>query len=213
MTRVFLADDHALLRFGVRQVLREIGGFDVIAEAADGREVLSSPALALADVLVLDLSLPKVNGPEVLRRIKERHPELPVVILSMFPEVPYAARMLAAGASAYVSKDRPPADLIAAVRAAARGERVEPAVPRAPANADASQPPHAALTRRELQVFMLLVAGGCVADVAAELNVHSCTVSNHLARIREKLGVTTIAELVRYSHAAGLSDPGPKLVP
>jgi two-component system, NarL family, invasion response regulator UvrY len=210
VTRVFIADDHALVRQGIRQVLREMGGFEVIGEAENGREVLRAPALAGADVLVLDLSMPKVNGPEVLRRIKARHPDLAVVVLSMYPEAQYAPALLAAGASAYVSKEQPSTDLVAAVQAAARGERTPPA-PAPPNAAGAPAAPHGALTRRELQVFLLVVQGQAVADIAAELDVHSSTVSNHLARIREKLGVRTVAELVRYAHAAGLLDPGPRL--
>jgi two-component system, NarL family, invasion response regulator UvrY len=210
--RVFIADDHAIMRCGIRQVLRELGGFEVVGEASTGRQVLSAPDIDTWDVLVLDLSLPRVSGPEVLRRIKARRPDLPVVILSMYAEAQYAARMLAAGASAYVSKDKPPSALLAAVRAAARGERVAPAPAAAP-EAARGAPPHAALTRRELQVFMLIAEGGAVSGIAAELDVHACTVSNHLARIREKLGVSTVADLVRYAHAAGLTDLGPRVAP
>jgi DNA-binding NarL/FixJ family response regulator len=196
MTRVFIADDHAIMRCGIKQVLRDLGGFDVVGEADDGRKVLSAPDIDRWDVLVLDLSLPKVNGPEVLRRLKARRPELPIVVLSMYPEEQYARRLLAAGAAAYLSKERPPADLVAAVRAAARGER-QP-------TAEAATAPHASLTKREHQILMLLVEGHAVADIAAELDVHSCTVSNHLAKIRQKLGVGSVAEIVRHALSAGL---------
>ena len=209
MTRVFIADDHAVVRYGVRQALEELGGFEVVGEAENGRQVLNAEGIELWDVLVLDLSLPDLNGPEVLRRIRARRPTLGVVVLSMYPEEQYARRMYAAGANAYLSKSRPPGDLVLAVRAAARGERYPAAPVEAPGPAgSAAKPPHAALSRREHQVFMLIVAGHAVADVAAELDVHSCTVSNHLAKIREKLGVSSVAALVRYAHAAGLLPAG-----
>lgn len=208
MKRVFIADDHAVVRCGMKQVLRALGGFEVVGEAENGRQVLSAPDIDRWDVLVLDLSLPKVSGPEVLRRMRARRPDLPIVVLSMYPEKEYARRMIAAGATAYVSKERPPEALIAAVQAAARGERS--ALPgEAPAHDEATAPPHTTLTRREHQIFTLIVQGRAVADIAAELDVHSCTVSNHLAKIRQKLGVGSVAEIVRYAFSAGLVDTGP----
>lgn len=209
MIRVFVADDHAVMRRGIKQVLHEMGGIEVVGEAVDGRQVLAAPDIDRWDVLVLDLSLPKVNGPEVMRRLRARRPELPIVVLSMYPEAQYARQMLAAGAIAYLSKERPPEDLIAAVRAAARGQRY-------PATGDATEGreaeagrAHTSLSKREHQVFMLIVQGHTVADIAAELDVHSCTVSNHLAKIRRKLGVGSIADMVRYACAAGLVEAPP----
>ena len=207
MTRVFIADDHAVVRCGVALLLRELGGFDVVGEAEDGRQVLNSPLLATCDVLVLDLSLPKVAGPEVLRRVKAAHPSLAVVVLSMHPEDQFARRALADGASAYVSKDRPPADIIAAVRRAAGG--ATDATPGEPSRAPDDGPPHAKLSRREHQIFMRLVQGAPVVDIAAELDLNACTVSNHLANVRRKLGVTTVADLVRYAIAEGLIEAAP----
>lgn len=208
MTRVFVADDHAVVRCGVSLLLRELGGFDVVGEAEDGRQVLNSPLLASCDVLVLDLSLPKVSGPEVLRRVKDAHPNLAVVVLSMHPEDQFARRALADGAAAYVSKERPPADIIAAVRRAASG--VVDAAPVGAAPAAAEAPPHTKLTRREHQIFMRLVQGAPVVDIAAELDVNACTVSNHLANVRRKLGVHTVADLVRYAIVEGLLDAVPE---
>jgi len=197
-----VADDHPIVRQGVIRVLCD-GGLLVVGEAEDGRQVLSSTILATCDVLVLDLSLPKVSGAEVLRRVKERLPRLAVVVLSAHPEDQFGWRALADGASAYISKERPPADLVAAVRAAAGGQV-------APAPTRASGPAHAALSPRENQIFLLIVAGHSVAEIAAELDVHSSTVSNHLARIRTKLGVATVADMVRYAYDAGLVAPGPR---
>lgn len=201
--RVFVADDHPFVRMGIKQVLRELGGFDVVGEAEDGRQVLNAPVLATCDVLVLDLSLPVVGGPEVLRRVRAQYPSVAVVVLSMHPEEQFARRTLAAGAAAYLSKERPPADLVEAVRRAAAGDRERPAAP------EPEAPPHQRLTRREHQIFMQVVMGQTVAEIAAELNVHSCTVSNHLANVRTKLGLNTQAELARYAVAEGLIPAAP----
>lgn len=208
--RVFIADDHAVVRVGLRHVLSELGGFDVVGEATSGREVLNAPTLESWDVLILDLSLPKVSGPEVLRRLRAIRPTLPVVVVSMYPEDHYARPMLAAGAAFYVSKERPPAELIAVVRAAARGERQalpETAASRGGAEARGAadgRAPHEAFTRREHQIFMLLVDGLTGAEIAAQLDLHPSTVSNHVTQIRDKLGVRTIAEVIHYAHRAGL---------
>jgi DNA-binding NarL/FixJ family response regulator len=211
MTRVFVADDHAVVRCGVTLLLRELGGFDVVGEAEDGRQVLNSPLLATCDVLVLDLSLPKVSGPEVLRRVRAEHPSLAVVVLSMHPEDQFARRALADGASAYVSKKRPPAEIIAAVRRAASGVRDVATVGTTARAHDA--PPHTTLTRREHQVFLRIVQGAPVVDIAAELDLNACTVSNHLANVRKKLGVNTVADLVRYAIAEGLVETVPGTTP
>jgi two-component system invasion response regulator UvrY len=200
--RVFIADDHDVVRHGIRHVLADLGGFEVVGEARDGREVLNSPLLATCDVLVLDLSLPKVSGAEVLRRVRATWPDLAVVVLSMHPEEQFAARALADGAAAYASKQRPSAELIAAVRRAGAGARDTPPAP-------ATDAPHLRLTRREHQIFLLLVSGRSVVEIGAELDVHACTVSNHLANVRTKLGVQSVPELVRYALAHGLLPEGP----
>lgn len=198
MIRLFLADDHAVVRLGLRQLLAEAKDFEVVGEADNGRAVLTSPLLTKADVLVLDLSLPRVGGIEVLRRVRAQQPGLAVVVLSMHPAEQFARRVLQAGAFAYVSKDRPPAELLQALRLAASRGAPTSEPPREPTSA------HAQLTAREHQVFLLLVTGRTVAEIAAELDVHSCTVSNHLAKVREKLGARTTAELTRYALEEGL---------
>jgi len=204
MIRVLIADDHSMVRVGLRQVLTELGGFEVVGEAEDGRGVLNSEALSSCDVLVLDLSLPVVSGSEVLKRLRETHPWIPIVVHSMHPPGQFARRSLQAGAVAYVPKDSPPQDLVDAVqRAAEHGVAERPDLP-APESM-----PHETLTRREHQVFMLILEGRQVVDIAAELDVHSCTVSNHLTKVRKKLGARTVADVVRYAFSAGfVSSPG-----
>lgn len=202
--RVFIADDHAIVRKGLCAYLAEVGGFEVVGEASDGRQVLNAEKLAECDVLVLDLSLPIVSGTEVLRRVHANHPELRIIVHSMHPEEQFARRALASGAAAYVSKERPPGDLVEAIRAAMRGEPSS-----GPPSPEENVAPHAALSEREHQVFILLVSGRTVSEIAAELDLHSSTVSNHLARIKKKLGASTVAELVAYAFAEGLVERPP----
>lgn len=203
MIRIFVSDDHAIVRRGLRQLFDECDDMQVVGEASNGREVLTAIEGGLeVDVLVLDLSLPRVNGTEVLRRLVRIAPDIAVVVLSMYPEEQYAQRMFSEGAATYVGKDRPPELLVDAIRRAARGEKwLPPGTPAPSASA-----PHDALSAREHQVFTLLFQGQGVSDIAAELNVTSSTVSNHVSAIRNKLGVRTINEIVNYAHRMGLID-------
>ena len=208
MIRVFLADDHAVVLAGLRQLISATDDMRVVGTAADGRQVLLlAEAGGEWDVLVLDLSLPRVSGMEVLRRLRSLRPTLPIVILSMYPEDQYAIRLMREGAAAYLSKERPPEDLLAAVRRVAAGGTYLTASQAAQIvsqRAEAERPPHARLSAREHQVFVLIINGRVVSDIAAELNLSPSTVSTHLARIREKLGVRSVADIVSYAHRAGL---------
>jgi len=208
MTRVFIADDHAVVRVGLAHLLTEVGGFEVVGQAENGRQVLNATELATCDVLVLDLSLPVVSGTEVLRRVRREHPDVAVVVHSMHPASQFRRRALEAGAVAYVPKDAPAKALVDAVRRAHdRPDEVQlpdDATP-LPVPSDALS----TLSRREHQVFLLIVEGRQVVDIAAELDLHACTVSNHLARIRSKLGVRTAADIVRFALAAGVLPAAP----
>lgn len=210
MKRIFIADDHAVVRLGLRQVLTDLAGFVVVAEASNGREVLQSDALGECDALILDLSLPVVGGAEVLRRVRALWPNLVIVVHSMHPADQFAARALADGADDYVEKTRSPTELIAAVRHAWTRRRLghEPATVVVAASVESGMP-HETLTQREYQVFQLVLDGRSVADIAAELDVHSCTVSNHLSKVRSKLGVSNVAGIVRYAAAVGLMASSP----
>jgi DNA-binding NarL/FixJ family response regulator len=211
MIRLILADDHAIVRGGLRKLLAESSDLTVVAEAADGRQALQlalHPTLAW-DVLVLDLSLPRVGGIEVLRRVREARPDARVVVLSMYPEDQYALQMRREGAAAYVSKTMAPETLLEAVRAvAATGAWSSPATARRlDANDPSADPlPHRTLSSRELQVFNLILEGHAVADIAAQLDLRSSTVSNHLKAIKTKLDAPTVADIVRYAVRVGIID-------
>lgn len=201
---VSLADDHAIFRRGLRELLEESGRVRVVSEFATGRAVLNAAASALGEVLVLDLSLPIVPGTEVLAQMRERHPALRVVVLSMYPEEHFAARMVRAGARTYLSKTRPPEAVVAAVIAVGEGrDELDPSLVRG--GAEPPSLPHERLSAREHQVFILLAQGRAVGDIAVELDLSASTVSNHLAKIREKLGARSNAEVIRYAYAAGLT--------
>ncbi len=201
---VSLADDHAIFRRGLRDLLEESGRVRVVGEFATGRAVLNADRASLGEVLVLDLSLPMVSGTEVLARMREAHPTLRVVVLSMYAEEHFAARMVRAGARTYLSKTRPPEFVVAAVIAVAEGrDEIDPSL--IVGRAEPPSLPHERLSAREHQVFILLAQGRAAGDIAVELDLNASTVSNHLAKIREKLGVRTNAEVIRYAYAAGLT--------
>ena len=202
--RVFIADDHAVVRVGLRHLCEELGGFEVVGEATHGSQLLRATELDDADVLILDLSLPVISGMEALGRLRKQRPALAIVVHTMHPPEQFELRCRDAGAAAYVAKDRPPTDLIDAVGAAARGESWPAGWHDDRPDAETMGPPHASLSARQHQVFTLLLEGRSVAEIAAELDLHSSTVSNHLATVRKKLGVESVADMVRYGVAHGI---------
>lgn len=205
MIRVMIADDHEVVRRGLRDLFAAAPDIQVVAEAAHGRAVLDVLATQEVDVVTLDLSLPRVSGGEVLRRIREAHPSVRVLVLSMYSEHQHASQMIQAGAAGYLSKDRSLTDVLAAVRQVAAGEVVVPhSLPRGARSAHCKGLPHEDFTPREFQVFMLVLQGRSGVEISAELNLANSTVSTHLANVKEKLGLRTTAEIVAYAHRTGL---------
>lgn len=204
MIRIFVADDHPVVRQGIRRMLEQHADLVVAGEAADGWQVLHAEDRATWDVLVLDLSLPKIGGLEVFRRLRAELPALRILVLSMYPEEQYAPRLLLEGAAGYLSKDRDPDEVLAAIRAVAAGGSAFSADVLERARSPHAAKPHERLSAREYQIFTLVVQGRTVSEIAAELAISASTVSNHLMKVREKLGVGSIAEIVRYAHGAGL---------
>ena len=213
MIRVAIADDHTILREGLRQLLAAEPDVAVVAEAADGHEALAIARTANCDVLLLDLSMPGKSGIELIRQVKSERPRLHVLVLSMHEESQYAVRAIKAGAAGYVTKDRAATELVDALRTVAGGgAHVSANVAQALALAampGASDRPHERLSDREFLVFELLVRGLTVTDIATRLNLSSKTVSTHKARLMEKLGIDNPAGLVRYAVRHGLGEtPG-----
>jgi DNA-binding NarL/FixJ family response regulator len=208
--RVLVADDHAVVRRGLRQVLAEPGDIEVAAEAGTAAEALERLAAGRFDVVITDLSLPGRGGLELLREMKALQPDLPVLVLSMHPEDQYAVRALKAGAAGYLTKESAPELLVEAVRRAAAGGRyVTPSVAERLARhvEDARErEPHEALSDRELQVFRMLARGRTVSQIGEELSLSVKTVSTYRARVLEKMSLSTNAELMQYAFRRGLVD-------
>jgi DNA-binding NarL/FixJ family response regulator len=213
--RIVIADDHTILREGLKQLLAAAEGVEVVGEAVDGHEVLQRVRTMEFDVLLLDLSMPGKSGMELIKQVKSERPRLRILVLSMHAERQYAVRAIRAGASGYLTKDSAATQLVAALRkVAAGGAFISPEVAEQlalGAMPHAEGPPHAALSDREYEVFRLLVAGRTVTDIADRLNLSVKTVSTHKARLLEKMGLDTPADLVRYAIAHRLTDePDPR---
>jgi len=213
MIRLVLADDHAIVREGLKRIVGDVSDFEVAGEAADGGEVLQRVRELEFDVLVLDLSMPGRSGMELIKQVKAERPKLRILVLSMHQETQYAVRAIKAGASGYLTKESAPAQLELAIRKIAGGgayisaEVAEQlALGAMPGASDAA--PHEALSDREFQVFRLLVAGVSVTDIASQLHVSVKTVSTHKSNLMQKIGVGNQADLVRYAIKHDLADPG-----
>lgn len=203
--RVVLADDHAVVRKGIREFLEEAPDITVVAEAANGRQALDAVAEHDPDVAVLDIQMPDVSGIEATRRIKAQFPDIAVLILTAYDDDPYVFALIQAGASGYVLKTADPDDLVDAVRAVARGDSaLDPAVARKVVQHLASGHPTPAsegevienLTEREVEVLRLVGRGLTNQGIGAELGISDRTVQGHLANIYGKLGVSTRTEAV-----------------
>jgi len=204
MIRVVIADDHQILREGLKQLLLAASELDVVGEARDGHEVLERIRALDIDVLLLDLSMPGKSGMDLIRQVKNERPKLRILVLSMHEEHQYAVRAIRAGASGYLTKESASSQLVAAIRKVAAGgayisaevaeHLAHDAMPHA-----VDRPRHSALSDREFQVFTRLVSGESVTEIAAALHLSAKTISTHKARLMEKLGVDNNAELVRYA--------------
>ena len=210
MIRLLVADDHAVVRRGLRQIVADTPDLRVEGEAATAAEVLSQVGERRWDVVVLDLSLPGGSGLDLLGEVRRKRPDLPVLILTVHSEEQYAVRALRAGAAGYLTKESAPEQLVEAVRKVVRGGRyVSPAVAERLAfslGPHADRPPHEALSDREFQVLRMLASGRTVSQVAGDLTLSVKTVSTYRARILEKMGMKTNAELTHYAIRNGLVD-------
>lgn len=208
MTRVLLADDHAIIRDGVKQILADTDDLVVAGEAANGAALLKLIAEQAWDVVVLDISMPGKNGLELVKLIRQDHPRLPILIFSMHQEEQYALRALHAGASGYLTKESDGEVLVAAIRRVAAGgvhvsEKLAELLAR-DRMPKSDEEPHARLSDREFQIFGKIVAGTRLTDIATEFNLSIKTVSTHKSRILQKMNMTSDTELVRYAIAKGL---------
>ena len=203
MIKVLVADDHPVVREGLKQILSEAQDIKVTAEAEDGHEILDKVRNQEFDVIVLDISMPGLMGLDVLKQLKSEKPEIPVLILSMQPEEQYAIRVLRAGASGYLTKASAPDKLTGAIRKLYRGGKyVSSSLAERLADelgGDLTKLPHQTLSDREYQVMCLLASGKTVTQVADQLALSVKTVSTYRTRILEKMKMQSNAELTHYA--------------
>ena len=203
MTRILIADDHEVLRRGLKTILAEAFPNLMVGEAADARQALEAAGKHPWDVVLLDINMPGRSGLDALQDLKRLHPQMPVVVLSVFPEKDYAIRAFKLGASGYVSKQSASGELLAAIRKALAGGRyVTPLLAEALAATVAGEAPavpHELLSNRELQVLRLVALGKPLKEIAAELSLSEKTIGTYRMRISQKIGLSTNVELARYA--------------
>ena len=217
MIRIVVADDHTIVREGLKQLLSAAGDLEVVAEARDGHEVMQRVRELDFDVLLLDMSMPGKSGIELVKQVRGEKPKLRVLVLSMHEEQQYAVRAIRAGAAGYLTKEGASAELVAAIRkVAGGGAYISSAVAEQlalGAMPDAKGPLHASLSDREFQVFRMLAEGKSVTDIATRLNLSVKTVSTHKANLMQKMNMRNTGELIRYAINQRLienpDDPGP----
>lgn len=203
MIRLVIADDHAIVRGGLKQIFALVPDFEVVGEAANGSEVLECLLHNPFDLLLLDLNMPGISGVDLIMRVKAHRADLPILVLSMHNEPQVAARVLKAGATGYITKDCEPEILLAAIRkVAANGKYVAPDLAERmvfDATSTAQRPYHSLLSDRESEVFRLLTTGKSVNEIAAQLAISNKTVSTHKVRLMEKMNLSSLADLMRYA--------------
>ncbi len=208
MINVLIADDHTVVRQGLKQILSDDPQLAVVGEAADGNEVLKALETLSVDALVLDITMPGRNGLDVLKEVKRKRPALPVLVLSMHPEDQFAIRILRAGAAGYITKESAPEELVGALRKVCTGGKyVSPQLAEKLAvfiEDETTRHPHEKLSDREFEVLRMLASGKTVTEVADDLLLSVKTVSTYRSRVLEKMKMTSNAELTRYALQNGL---------
>ena len=203
MIRLLIADDHAIFREGLKHILEEHPDIIVADEAKNGQEVLDNIWKREYDMVLLDIGMPGMPAIEVLKKVKNDKPRLPILVLSMYPEEQYAVRVIKAGASGYLTKESAPEELITAIRKITAGRKyITSSVAEklaAEVEPDAARPAHHTLSDREFEVFRLIASGKTVTQVADDLFLSVKTISTYRSRILEKMKMKTNAELMHYA--------------
>jgi len=210
MIKILIADDHPIVRAGLKQILAEASDIEVTAEAGDGHDLLRLIRKGGIDVVLLDITMPGLTGLDALKQIKVENPDLPILVLSMHPEDQYGIRVLKAGAGGYLMKSAAPDQLVGAIRKVYRGGKyVSPSLAEKMAfglQTGASGLPHEVLSDREYQVLCMIASGKTVKEIAAELALSEKTVSTYRARILEKMNMKSNSELTHYAIRLDLVD-------
>ena len=203
MIRIMIADDHAIVRQGLTKILQISGEMNIVASCTNGADALNWLRKNDCDVALIDISMPGMNGIDLLKQLRKEKPKLPVLILSAYPEDQYAVRLIKAGASGYLNKECAPEEVVAAVQSVLNGHKyITPAVSEMLAS-EIGMPdgrlPHETLSNREYQIFMLLASAKTVAEIADTLKLSSKTISTYRSRIMEKMHLHNNAQLMRYA--------------
>ncbi len=208
MIKIFIADDHAIVRKGLKQIVGDTSDMVIAGEASNGHEALDKVLKNDYDVIVLDISMPGINGLDVLKQIKSQKPKLPILALTMHPEEQYAVRVLRAGASGYLTKESASDELITAIKRVSTGRKyVSSSLAEKLAfglQVDSEKPLHENLSDREYQVICMIASGKTVKEIAGELFLSAKTVSTYRTRILEKMNMKNNAELTHYAIKQGL---------
>lgn len=204
MINVVIADDHAIVRHGLREILNAESDIRTVAEASTGQEVLDIIRADHVDVVVLDITMPGRNGLEILKELRKSHPRLAVIMLSMHPKDQYGVRVIKAGAAAYISKESAPEELVNAIRTAHRGEKyitpdLAELLARHIERGLATEEPHKLLSDREFEVLRHIASGRGLTEISKLMNLSVKTVSTYRTRIVEKTGLGSNAEMTRYA--------------
>ncbi len=212
MIRILLADDHSIVRDGLRRIVEEDGAMTVVAEASDGLEAIRKVAASQPDVVVVDISMPGLDGLEVVSRLRESNPELPVLILTMHEEAQYIVRAIEAGAMGYLTKQSAPEQLVTAIRRIHDGHRyitdeATEALALRIAKGARAKTPLDSLSMRELQVLRRLGMGHTNREIASAYNISIKTVDTYRARLLKKLDLRNNAELIRFALQNNLIEP------
>lgn len=211
MIKVLLADDHAIVRAGLRRLVEESGDMEVVAEASDGREAIRLIREKMPDVAVIDLSMPEIDGLEVITRLRPEFPDLPIIVLTMHTENQYVIRAIEAGARGYITKQSAPEKLAMAIRKVHAGHRyltedASEALALRVAKGQQDRTPLESLSIRELQVLRRLALGHTNREIASAYNISIKTVDTYRFRLLKKLGLRNNAELSRFAMQNGLID-------
>ena len=210
MIRVFIADDHEVVRSGLRRIVDEFEDISVVGEASNGNELLSMLKKPGRDIVVMDLSMPGMNGLDIILKVRKLYPDEKVLVYTMYPEDQFAYRSLEAGASGYVTKDSNTRELIQAIRLVAAGKKyishsfAEQLFDNL--HAHNTQPLHEKLSGREFQVFRMLASGMTVTEISQDLEVSIKTVSTHKTRLMEKMNFANISDIIKYAILQNIID-------
>jgi two-component system invasion response regulator UvrY len=208
MIKIIIVDDHAIVREGLKQIVRQTDDMEVVAEAENGSDMLKILQEKTFDIVLLDISIPGRNGIDYLKDVKQLKPDLPVLILSMHPEEQFAMRALTAGAAGYLTKKSASRELIAAIRKVADGRKyVSPEFADKilmELDKDAEKPPYKRLSNREFEVMRRIASGETISEIAEGLNLSVQTISTYRSRILDKMNLKTSAELTYYAIKNGL---------